>query len=144
MGRSAKVPKTRALRALQTAGVPFDLHPYAYVERGGTRASSSALGVPHHQVIKTLVFETDAGRPLVICQHGDREVSAKELARALGVKRVQPCSPAVAQRHSGYQVGGTSPFGLRKPLPVYIESSVLTLSEGMAHRGLCEPRLADG
>ncbi len=127
MGRGPKLPKTPALRALQAAAVTFDLHPYAYVERGGTRASSAALGVPHHQVIKTLVFETDGGNPLVICQHGDREVSAKALARALGAKRVQPCSPAVAQRHSGYRVGGTSPFGLRKRLPLYVEGSVLRL-----------------
>ena len=127
MGRGPKVPKTRALRALKEAAVSFELHHYAYVERGGTRASSAALGVPHHQVIKTLVFETDAGTPLVICQHGDREVSAKALARVLGAKRVQPCSPSVAQRHSGYQVGGTSPFGLRKRLPLYVEASVLAL-----------------
>jgi Cys-tRNA(Pro) deacylase len=127
MGRTPRLPKTRALHALQAARVPFETHPYAYVERGGTRASSAALGVPHHQIIKTLVFETDAGKPLVICQHGDREVSAKDLARALGAKRVQPCTPTVAQRHTGYRVGGTSPFGLRKPLPLYVEASVLAL-----------------
>ena len=122
--RSAATPATRVL---DRAGVDYTPCPYAYVERGGTRASSAALGVDEHAVIKTLVFEDDRGRPLVICQHGDREVSAKALARALGVKSVQPCAPDVAQRHSGYRVGGTSPFGLRKPLPVYVEASVLDL-----------------
>jgi Cys-tRNA(Pro) deacylase len=118
---------TAATRVLDRAGVAYEPCPYAYVERGGTRASSQALGVDEHAVIKTLIFQDERKRPLVICQHGDREVSAKALARALGVKAVQPCAPDVAQRHSGYQVGGTSPFGLRKPLPVYVEQSVLEL-----------------
>jgi len=122
--RSSATPATRVL---DRAGVDYARCPYAYVERGGTRASSEALGVDEHAVIKTLVFQDDRGRPLVICQHGDREVSAKALARALGVKSVQPCTSDVAQRHSGYRVGGTSPFGLRKPLPVYVEASVLDL-----------------
>ena len=128
MGRKKdRTPRTPALTALDRAGVAYTVHPYAYVERGGARASSAALGVPLAQVVKTLVFEDESGAPLVICQHGDREVSAKALARALGRKRLQPCAPAVAQRHSGYQVGGTSPFGLRKAMPVYVEATVLTL-----------------
>lgn len=125
MARGAKVPSTPAIRALRRAGVAFSTHLYPYVHRGGARASSAALGVPLHQVIKTLVFETGDGAPLLICQHGDREVSAKALARSLGEKRVQPCAPEVAQRHSGYRVGGTSPFGTRKPLPLYIQASIL-------------------
>ncbi|MEC7947472.1 MAG: aminoacyl-tRNA deacylase, partial [Myxococcota bacterium] len=119
---------TNATRVLDAAGVAYERCPYAYVERGGTRASSAALGVDEHAVIKTLVFEDDRKRPFIICQHGDREVSAKALARALGVKSVRPCAPDVAQRHSGYRVGGTSPFGLRKSLPIYVESSILILS----------------
>ena len=132
MGRRNKKARgaaTAATRVLDRAGVAYAACPYNYVERGGTRASSQALGVDEHAVIKTLVFQDDRARSLVICQHGDREVSAKALARALGVKSVQPCAPDVAQRHSGYQVGGTSPFGLRKPLPVYVEASVLDLEQ---------------
>lgn len=130
MGRKNRKDRsaaTAATRMLDRAGVDYESCPYAYVERGGTRASSQALGVDEHAVIKTLVFQDERKRPLIICQHGDREVSAKALARALGVKAVQPCAPDVAQRHSGYKVGGTSPFGLRKPLPVLVESSVLSL-----------------
>ncbi len=119
--------RTAAQRVLDQAGVDYQLQPYPYVERGGARASSEALGVPLHAVIKTLVMEDDAGKPLVVCMHGDREVSTKALARVLGCKRVQPCTPAVAQRHSGYQVGGTSPFGLRRAMPVLVEQSVLSL-----------------
>ena len=109
--------------------MPFSVHSYEYVERGGTRASSEALGVEEHVVVKTLVFEDDSKRPLIVLMHGDRKVSAKQLARVLGVKRVAPCSPDVAQKHSGYQVGGTSPFGTRKPLPVYMEASIASLPE---------------
>jgi Cys-tRNA(Pro) deacylase len=125
--RSAKIPRTRALTALDRAGVAYTVHPYDYVPRGGAKASSAALGAPLHQVIKTLVFEDDAGAPFFICQHGDREVSAKALARALGRKAVRPCDPAVAERHTGYRVGGTSPFGARKALPLFVEASILTL-----------------
>ena len=120
---------TAALRALDAAKVAYSEHPYDYVERGGTAASSAALGVDEHAVIKTLVFETDARKPLVVLMHGDRSVSAKELARFLGVKSVAPCDPATAERHSGYRVGGTSPFGLRKPLPIYVEHTVLALPQ---------------
>jgi Cys-tRNA(Pro) deacylase len=116
-----------AVRALRAAGVAFVPHLYPYEPRGGTRASSEALGVAEHSVIKTLIFETERGEPLCILMHGDREVSVKQLARVLGTKTVAPCAPEVADRHSGYQVGGTSPFGLRRAMPVYLQSTVLEL-----------------
>ena len=122
-----KAPMTPAVRALRQAAVEFTEHPYAYVEHGGTAAFAAQAGLDEHAVVKTLVMEDDARRPLVVLMHGDREVSTKELARTLGVKSVRPCAPGTAERHSGYQVGGTSPFGLRKPLPVYVEESVLAL-----------------
>ena len=103
------------------------MHSYAYEARGGTRVSSEALGVDEHCVIKTLVMETDRKDPLICLMHGDREVSVKQLARVLSVKSVRPCDPKVADRHSGYQVGGTSPFGTRKAMPVYVEASILEL-----------------
>lgn len=127
MARKQKVPRTQALRALDAAGVDYAVAQYDYVERGGTAASSAALGVDEHRVVKTLIFETDDGAPVVVCQHGDRSVSAKRLARFLGCKATRPCDPRVAQRHSGYKVGGTSPFGTRRPLPVYVEATVLEL-----------------
>jgi Cys-tRNA(Pro) deacylase len=126
MGRD-RTPMTPAVRALRQAGVPFTEHPYKYVEHGGTAAFSREFGVDEHVVIKTLVMEDEAKRPLVVLMHGDREVSTKELARVLGVKSIQPCAPDTAERHSGYMVGGTSPFGLRKPLPVYVEGTILEL-----------------
>ena len=122
-----KTPMTAAVRALRQAGVAFTEHPYNYVEHGGTAAFAAQAGVDEHAVVKTLVMEDDAKKPLVVLMHGDREVSTKELARALGVKTVHPCAPETAERHSGYQVGGTSPFGLRKPLPVYVEATVQDL-----------------
>src|SRR5919205_897374 len=115
---------TAALRVLHDHGVPFTEHPYAYEDRGGTRVSSRELGVPEHAVVKTLVMEDERRQPLIVLMHGDREVSTKALARAIGVKTVAPCRPDVAERHTGYMVGGTSPFGTRKPLPVYIERTV--------------------
>lgn len=127
MARKPKIPRTPALRALDRAKVPYTVHQYDYVERGGTAASSAALGVDEHCVVKTLIFETDAKKPIVVCQHGDRTVSAKSLARIVGCKSTRPCDPAVAQRHSGYKVGGTSPFGTRKAMPVYVEASILEL-----------------
>jgi Cys-tRNA(Pro) deacylase len=120
-------PVTAAVRVLRDARAAFVPHLYAYVEKGGTGASAAALGVDEHQVIKTLVFETDGKKPFVILMHGDREVSQKSLARALGEKTVRPCAPDVADRHSGYKVGGTSPFGLRREMPIYVERSVLDL-----------------
>jgi len=122
-----QTPMTPAVRALRRAGVDFLGRPYAYVEHGGTAAFAAGAGVDEHLVIKTLVMEDEAKRPFVVLMHGDREVSTKELARALGVKAVRPCAPETAERHSGYQVGGTSPFGLRKPMPVFIEESILGL-----------------
>lgn len=123
----AKAPSTPALRELRRAGIDHELHSYRYVPRAGTQASSAALGVDEHHVVKTLVFETEAGAPLVVLMHGDRGVSEKRLARALGVKRVRICDPAVAERHTGYRVGGTSPMGLRKPVPIYAEASIFEL-----------------
>ncbi len=116
-----------AIRALRAAGVAFVPHLYPYEPRGGTRASSEALGVPEHSVVKTLIFETERGDPLCILMHGDREVSVKQLAREIGTKSVAPCAPEVADRHSGYQVGGTSPFGLRRAMPIYMQSTILDL-----------------
>jgi Cys-tRNA(Pro) deacylase len=116
-----------AVRALRAAGVAFVPHLYPYEPRGGTRASSEALGVPEHAVVKTLIFETESREPLCILMHGDREVSVKKLARAIGTKTVAPCAPEVADRHSGYQVGGTSPFGLRRAMPIYMQSTILDL-----------------
>jgi len=120
-------PVTPAIRVLRSAGVPFTEHLYRYEEHGGTRVSSRELGVDEHAVIKTLVMEDDARAPLLVLMHGDLEVSTKQLARAIGRKRVEPCSPDVANRHSGYLVGGTSPFGTRKVMPVYIERTILEL-----------------
>ena len=119
--------QTPATEFLAEHGVVYTEHHYEYVEHGGTSVSSTALGVPEHQVVKTLVMETEKGDPVVVLMHGDRKVSTKELARAAGVKRIVPCKPEVAQRHSGYLVGGTSPFGTRKAMPVYLERSVLAL-----------------
>jgi len=122
-----KHPVTMAIRALRAAGVAFEPHLYAYVPHGGTRASSEALGVDEHAVVKTLIFEDEARQPLCVLMHGDREVSAKNLARAIGKRSVGPCAPEVADRHSGYQVGGTSPFGLRRAMPVYMQRTILDL-----------------
>jgi len=116
-----------AIRALRAAGVAFVPHLYPYEPRGGTQASSQALGVPEHSVVKTLIFETERGDPLCILMHGDHEVSVKQLARVIGTKSVAPCAPEVADRHSGYQVGGTSPFGLRRAMPIYMQSTILDL-----------------
>jgi Cys-tRNA(Pro) deacylase len=120
-------PVTMAIRVLRQNHVEFTPHLYAYEERGGTRVSSAQLGVDEHAVIKTLIFEDDAKKPLCILMHGDREVSAKNLARHIGTKSVSPCAPEVADRHSGYQVGGTSPFGLKRAMPVYCEASIAEL-----------------
>lgn len=116
-----------AVRALRAAGVAFVPHLYRWEPRGGTRASSEALGVPEHAVIKTLIFETERGEPVCILMHGDREVSTRQLARAIGARSVTPCAPALADRHSGYQVGGTSPFGLRRAMPVYLQTTIREL-----------------
>jgi Cys-tRNA(Pro) deacylase len=125
--RNTHVSETPATRLLRASGVGFSEHPYDYVEHGGTAESARQLGVPEHEVVKTLVMQDEAARPLVVLMHGDREVSLKNLARQIGCKKVEPCKPDVAQRHSGYFVGGTSPFGTRKAMPVYVEQSVLAL-----------------
>jgi Cys-tRNA(Pro) deacylase len=122
-----KAPVTPAVRVLREAGLAFTEHPYHYVEHGGTRTFAQESGVDEHLVIKTLVMEDEERRPFVVLMHGDRDVSTKEMARTLGVKTVRPCAPETAQRHSGYMVGGTSPFGLRKPMPVYAEETILAL-----------------
>jgi Cys-tRNA(Pro) deacylase len=116
-----------AIPVLRKHGVAFAEHEYRYEERGGTAVSSRELGVNEHQVIKTLVMEDERKQPLIILMHGDREVSTKNLARQIGKKTVSPCAPDVAQRHTGYMVGGTSPFGTRKPLPIYMERTIADL-----------------
>lgn len=124
---SDKQPVTPAIRVLREHGVEFTPHTYKYEEKGGTAVSSRELGVPEHQVIKTLVMEDDTKAPLVVLMHGDKQVSTKNLARALGVKTVSPCKPEVADKHSGYQVGGTSPFGTKRAMPVYVERTITEL-----------------
>lgn len=120
-------PVTPAVRLLREKQVAFEPHLYDYVEHGGTRHSAEELGVEEHAVVKTLVMETDAKKPLLVLMHGDREVSTKQLARRLGVKSVHPCDFAQAQKHTGYLVGGTSPFGTRARLPVYVERTIFDL-----------------
>jgi Cys-tRNA(Pro) deacylase len=127
MAKKEHVSETPATAFLRRHGVAFSEHVYAYEEHGGTAVSARSLGVEEHRVVKTLVMEDEAKQPLVVLMHGDRTVSTKNLARQAGLKRVEPCRPEVAQRHSGYQVGGTSPFGTRKPMRVYLEKSVLAL-----------------
>jgi Cys-tRNA(Pro) deacylase len=133
--KAAHVSETPATQWLRRHGVAFSEHVYDYVERGGTAESSRQLGVPEHEVVKTLVMQDEEAQPLVVLMHGDREVSTKALARELGRKRIEPCRPEVAQRHSGYLVGGTSPFGTRKPLPVVVEASVLALPRILINGG---------
>lgn len=120
-------PITLAVRMLREHHVQFTPHVFAYEPKGGTAHSAKTLNVDEHQVIKTLIFEDDRKSPLVILMHGDREVSTKGLARVLATKRIQPCAPDVADKHSGYQVGGTSPFGTKRQMPVYMERSIATL-----------------
>ncbi len=125
--KSKHVSATPATQMLRLAGVEFTEHPYDYVEHGGTAESAHQLGIPEHQVVKTLVMQDDKLRPLIVLMHGDCQVSTKNLAREIGAKSVEPCKPEVAQRHSGYMIGGTSPFGLKKPMPVFVEQTVLDL-----------------
>jgi Cys-tRNA(Pro) deacylase len=126
-GVVSKVPVTPATRVLNAKGVAYTSHLYRYEEHGGTRVSARELGVDEHAVVKTLVMEDERGTPLVVLMHGDREVSTKALARQLGVKTIRVCAPEVATRHSGYLVGGTSPFGTRKPMRVCMERTILDL-----------------
>ncbi|MCK6432782.1 MAG: aminoacyl-tRNA deacylase [Burkholderiaceae bacterium] len=136
MARKDKhVSETPATQVLRGAGVAFTEHVYDYVDHGGTGESSRQLGVSEHEVVKTLVMQDDRAQPLIVLMHGDCQVSTKNLARAIGVKSVEPCKPEVAQRHSGYLVGGTSPFGTRRPMPVYVEASVLALPRILINGG---------
>lgn len=128
MGRE-KTPVTAAIRALRAAGASWTEHPYAYEEHGGTEVSARELGVDEHAVVKTLVMEDDKKKPLIVLMHGDRQVSTQKLARLIGARGVEPCTPETANRHSGYLVGGTSPFGTRRPMPVYMEESILALDK---------------
>lgn len=127
MNQADKYPMTLAIRELQKHKVEFTHHLFPYQEKGGTAHSSKELGVAEHAVVKTLIMENEQKEPLVVLMHGDMQVSTKQLARFLNVKTIQPCKPEVADRHSGYQVGGTSPFGTRKTMPVYMEESILQL-----------------
>ena len=127
MGRKEHVSETPATACLREHGVPFSEHVYDYVEHGGTAESSRQLGVDEHSVVKTLVMQDEDTKPLIILMHGDREVSLKNLARQIGAKRVEPSKPEVAERHTGYRLGGTSPFGTRKALGIFVERSVLSL-----------------
>ena len=122
-----RLPVTNAIRVLRAHGVAWTDHPYEYEERGGTSVSARELGVPEHACVKTLMMQDDRKQPMIVLMHGDREVSTKKLARFLGVKHVEPCPPAVADRHSGYLVGGTSPFGAKRAMPVYMERSIADL-----------------
>ncbi len=127
MGRG--VSETPATQFLRRSNVPFGEHVYAWIEHGGTAESARQLGLDEHAVVKTLVMQDEARQPLVVLMHGDCKVSTKNLARQTARKAIEACRPDVAQRHTGYQVGGTSPFGMRKPLPVYVEAGILELEE---------------
>lgn len=131
----AKIPTTPAILALKAANASFTLRAYAYEDKGGTRVSSQKLGVDEHCVIKTLVMEDENAKPLIILMHGDREVSTKALARFLGVKSIAPCKPETAHKHTGYLVGGTSPFGVKKLLPIYMEKTIADLPEILINAG---------
>jgi Cys-tRNA(Pro) deacylase len=130
-----KIPSTPAILELKAKGADFSIHTYAYEEKGGTRVSSAKLGVDEHCVIKTLVMEDESAKPLIILMHGDKEVSTKALARFLGVKSIAPCKPDIAHKHTGYLVGGTSPFGTKKPLSIYMEKSIIDLQEILINAG---------
>jgi Cys-tRNA(Pro) deacylase len=129
------VSETPATQLLRAAGVGFTEHVYDYVDHGGTAESARQLGWPEHAVVKTLVMQNERAEPLIVLMHGDKQVSTKNLARAIGAKSVEPCKPEVAQRHSGYLVGGTSPFATRKAMPVYVEASVLDLPDLLINGG---------
>jgi len=130
-----KVPVTAAIRHLRSENVAFSEHLYQYEEKGGTAVSARELGVDEHSVIKTLVMEDERKSPLIVLMHGDCQVSTKELARVMGVKMITPCSPESAQRHTGYLVGGTSPFGVKKAVPVYMEESIISLPRILLNGG---------
>ena len=127
MSKAPNIPITPAIRLLRDKGVAFEPAWYDYVERGGTQHAAAELGVDEHAMVKTIVMETDAQQPLIVLMHGDRDISAKQMARILNTKSVLPCTPDIATRHTGYMVGGTSPFGTRKPLPIYAEATLFDL-----------------
>jgi Cys-tRNA(Pro) deacylase len=129
------VSETPATQWLREHDVVFSEHPYEYVEHGGTAESARQLGVDEHAVVKTLVMQDEKAQPLIVLMHGDKQVSTKNLARAIGVKSVEPCKPEVANRHSGFLVGGTSPFGTRKVMPVYVEAGILALPRILINGG---------
>jgi Cys-tRNA(Pro) deacylase len=128
VSKKTHVSETPATQFLRRHGVSFTEHVYDYVEHGGTSESSRQLGVPENEVIKTLVMQDERAQPLIVLMHGDKQVSTKNLARQIGAKSVEPCKPEVAQRHSGYMIGGTSPFGTKKQMPVYVEETALALA----------------
>lgn len=130
-----RIPVTPAILAMKKSGLSFTLRPYRYEEHGGTRVSAEELGVDEHLVIKTLVMEDEQGAPLIILMHGDRQVSTKALARLLGVKAIIPCEPRIAEKHTGYRVGGTSPFGTKKPLRIFIEEGIAALPRILINAG---------
>ena len=139
MSKEPGIPITPAIRLLREKGAAFETAHYDYVEHGGTHHAAVELDVDEHATVKTIVMETDAKKPLIVLMHGDRDISAKQMARVLGTKSVVPCSPDTATRHTGYLVGGTSPFGTRKPLPVYAETTLFDLPLiwiNAGHRGL--------
>lgn len=127
MSKTEHAPETPATKFLKAHKIAFSSHLYAYEEHGGTQVSARELNVAEHAVVKTLIFEDENAKPLIVLMHGDCKVSTKELARQIGCKKVEPCKPEVANRHSGYLVGGTSPFGTKKPMPVYLEKTILDL-----------------
>ncbi|MBR7799406.1 Cys-tRNA(Pro) deacylase [Undibacterium fentianense] len=129
MAKKEHVSETPATQLLRKKGVQFTEHPYAYEEHGGTAVSSRELGVDEHAVVKTLIMQDEQAKPMVVLMHGDKTVSTKNLARQIFCKSVEPCKPDVAQRHSGYMIGGTSPFGTKKAMPVYVEQSIFDLEK---------------
>jgi Cys-tRNA(Pro) deacylase len=135
MGKKEHVSETPATALLKASGIEFTEHPYEYLEHGGAQHSAQVLGFDPFSVIKTLVMEDEQGKPLIVLMHGNRKVSTKNLARQIGAKSVQPCDPAVANRHSGYLVGGTSPFGTCKAMPVFMEESILALPRILINGG---------
>jgi Cys-tRNA(Pro) deacylase len=130
-----KISTTPAILALKAQRADFTLHTYQYEERGGTKTAAGKLMVDEHRVIKTLVMEDEAGKPLIILMHGDKEVSTKSLARIIGVKSISPCNPVIAEKHTGYKVGGTSPFGTKKVILVYMEATIADLPEIFINAG---------
>lgn len=130
-----RTPVTPAILFMKKSGIKFTLRPYRYEEHGGTNVAARELGVEENMVIKTLVMEEDKGKPLIILMHGDRMVSTKSLARVIGVKTVSPCDPHVAEKHTGYRVGGTSPFGTKRPLMIYMEESIAALPKILINAG---------